>query len=167
MAAQRFIVLASGKLREVAAVIASLGAADGEKVPALDTNGRLHPSVMPIGVTPEVTILEASESIAAGRLVNIYDDLGVAKARLADKTNGRKCDGYVLEGVSIGQQVPVYHEGSNTAVAALTPGARYYLDATGQITATPAEAPDIHQFIGKAVATDKLVFEPDDIVERA
>jgi hypothetical protein len=66
--------------------------------------------------------------------------------------------------VTSGQNATVYFEGNISGLSSLTPGARYYLSATpGGVTATaPSTATQLKQFIGKAISTTEISFEPED-----
>ncbi len=159
-----------GRITEVEAKTSSAGAGDSGKVAALDVTGRLDVSMMPVGVTPEVTIVTTSEGLAAGDFVNIWDSTG-PKARKADATAaGKEAVGFVLAAFTASTSATVYHEGANTSLSGLTVGARYYLSAAspGTPTTTPPDAAgNVLQFLGHAVSTTKLVFEADEGIVQA
>ena len=153
------------RITDVAAIVMSAGAADAGKIAALSDDGRWHPSLMPTGVVPDVTVLVASEALAIRAQVNIWDDAGVSKARNADASNGRKSDGYVLAAVALGEQASIYHEGAIEGFAGLVPGELYFLSDSvpGGISADPVvrAVGKIHQAIGTAANATKLVYEAD------
>ena len=101
----------------------SAGAADAGKVVQLDGSGRLDNSVMPVGIGADTKVMVASEALAAGDFVNVWSDAGAFKVRKADATTGgKRAHGFVLSAVSSGANATVYFEGENTAVTGMTPG---------------------------------------------
>lgn len=164
--ADKFIELSSGKLRQREATVQSTGVSEAGDIVALDGTGRLDPSVLPVGVGPDVKILEASENLGAGDYVNIWNDGGTEKVRLADSTNSRDAHGFVKEAVTTGNDATVFFEGPNNNLSGLTPGARQYLAASGGTTETPPAAPanQIHQFLGIAVDANTINTDIDDCI---
>jgi len=119
--------------------------------------------------TSDSQVAMASEALNAGDMVNIYQLAGTTRARKASATSAQLyCVGYVIENVMAGQNVTVYFEGP-VHLTGLAVGERYYLSLTpGQITNVPVTgAGNILQYIGHAVASNKLNFEPDDYIELA
>ena len=107
----------------VNAKASSVGAADAGKVVQLDGSGRLDSSVMPVGIGADTKVMIASEALAAGDFVNVWSDGGAFKVRKADATTGgKRAHGFVLSVVSSGANATVYFEGENTAVTGMTPG---------------------------------------------
>ena len=169
--AQRFLVLEGGKKRQKEAKTTSAGAADAGKIPALDSSGKLDMSMMPAGMGADTQVLPASESLSAGNFVNIWSDSGVAKVRLADNSNGRAADGYVLDVVASSANATVYPlDGTNSDLTSLTPGAEYWLGTAGGVTLTPLDETDpanankISQYLGKAKSATELVTVDDGYV---
>jgi hypothetical protein len=160
--ADKYIHLNNGIPTEKAAIAASVGAADSGKIPALDSSGRLDESMMPTGIAADVASVIASENLAAGDFVNIYDDAGTAKARKADaSTTGKEAHGFVLDAVVSAANAVVYFEGTNDQITGATAG-RVYLSASaaGTITATPpATAGNIVQQLGVATAATSMNVE--------
>lgn len=162
--ADKYVELNGGRLQEKAAVDSSAGVGDAGKIPALDSTGRLNQNMMPVGFVDDVASLVASETLAAGDLVSVWNDAGTPKVRKADATtSGKEVDGFVMEAVTLGNPGNVYFEGINNQLAALTPGSRYYLSTTaGGITATPPSgAGNVVQYVGRAISATELSFEPD------
>ena len=138
----------------------SAGAGDAGKLPALDATGKLDTSFMPVGIAADTATVEASEDLAAGDFVNIYDNTG-ALCRKADATTaGKEAHGFVLEAVTSGNNATIYFEGSNTQVTGQTPG-RVFLSATaGLATATaPSGSGNVVQRIGIAVSATVVNFQ--------
>ncbi|WP_026610696.1 hypothetical protein [Methylocaldum szegediense] len=165
MAAKKYLSLNNGRLQEVQATVVSSGAADDGKIPALDPTGKLDQSVMPVGIGADTKIIQASEALAAGDFVNIWNDGGTSKVRKADATTaGKEADGFVLAAVASGGNATVYFEGTNTQLSELTPGSRYYLSTTaGGVTDTsPSGSGNVVQYLGKAISTTEISFEKED-----
>jgi len=165
---QKFIKLSAGRLVEenIESVNATVGAGDANKLVRLAGDGKLDPSMMPTGLGADVMTIVASENLSAGDFVNVWNDVGTAKARKADASaSGKEADGFVLDAVNSGQNASVYFEGRNTALTGLTIGARYYLSAAaaGQATATPPSASsNVVQFLGRASSATSMAFEATD-----
>ena len=77
---------------------------------------------------PEVMLIPAGESLAAGDFVNIYD-AGGTKVRLAVSGDPNKtAHGYVLAPFAIGETARIYLKGLNGLLSGLVPGQTYVLD---------------------------------------
>lgn len=165
---QKFIGIVGGRLVEgtVESISETTGAPDADKLVRTGSDGKLDPSVMPPGLGADVMSIVASENLAGGDFVNVWDDAGTAKVRKADATaSGKEIDGFVLDAVNSGQNASVYFEGRNTALSGLTVGARYYLSAAspGTITTTPPTGTGkVVQFVGRASSASSLAFEATD-----
>lgn len=162
MAALKFLRLVNGAFAEVFGLQSSSGAPDGGKIVALDDNGRLSTTMMPVGVGADTKLLPATEALTAGNYVNIYDASGTTSVRKADaSTAGKPADGFVLESVGSGGTATVYKEGSNNQLTGLTGGADLFLSTTpGLATATPpSSAGQVVQRIGKAMGATEADFE--------
>ncbi len=108
--------------------------------------------------------LTATENIPSASLVNVWASSG-AKLRLATNASvGLPADGFVLTGIANAASGPFYGPGSIiTGLAGLTPGARYYLGASGGITITPPSADGlVVQEVGVAISTSRLLFNPKE-----
>lgn len=169
MAAKKYLKInSSGEVAQGTGVVTSAGAGNDGDLVALDSTGKLDPSVLPVGVGPDVKVLLASESLNAGSYVNIWNDAGTEKVRLADNSSGRDAHGFVNTAVSSGASATVYFEGPNNDLTGLTPGARYYLGTAGAATSTPldpnllANANKVHQFLGIAISATEINTDIDD-----
>jgi hypothetical protein len=168
--AQKFLRLLSGVISELEALITSAGAGDAGKIPALDATGKLDNSFMPVGIGADSKILPASENLAAGDLVNVWNDSGTAKARKADATTaGKEANGFVLSAVTLGNNATVYFDGTDTQLSSLTPGVVYYLATTaGGVTDTPPSGSgNVLQRVGRALSATELTFEPGEPITLA
>lgn len=192
MAAPRFLARLAGRLKMVATIATSAGAADKEKIPSTnaagvldpsllnaattgtnkvamtDGTGRLDPSIMPVGVAADTQSVVTSEALAAGDLVNIWNDAGTEKVRKADATaEGKEIHGFVLSAFGLGATALVYGEGKITGLTGLTPGAYYYLSETtpgALVAAEPSGAGNVSQLAGWAASATVLNFEPGEPV---
>lgn len=158
---------ATGRVNQVAAVSASAGAADANKIPKLDAGGKLDSTVMPAGIgSDSMAGIIASEAIAAGALVDVWNNAGTLNVRNANATAaGKECDGFVLAAVAQGAAATVYFEGTISGLTGLTLGGRCYTSAAspGAVTQTPPAATgNVIQFVGVALSATQVTFEADD-----
>ena len=162
MAANKYLALISGRLKEVFGLVVSSGAPDANKIVALDAAGKLDASVLPAGVSAEVTVCASFENLTAGDFVNLFLDSAVIKARKADATtNAKPAHGFVLANVTAPANATVYRiSTANTALTGLTIGSDYWLSTTpGAATTTPPSATgNIVQELGRATLTTSMVF---------
>ena len=139
----------------------SAGAGDSGKLAALDAAGRLDESMMPVSIGADTSSIATSENLAAGDLVNIFNDGGTAKARKADATTaGKEAHGFVLDAVTSPANATVYFEGPNTSVTGLTPGVQYLTTTAGTSSTTaPSASGNIVQRVGFATSATNLNFQ--------
>lgn len=139
---------------------ASAGASDAGKLAALDAAGKLDLTMMPTGVGADSALITASEALAAGDLVNIWNSSG-AKVRKADATvSGKEAHGFVLAAVSNGSPATVYFEGTNSSVTGQTPGP-VFLSSTAGIAANtaPSGSGNVVQRVGFAISATAINFQ--------
>lgn len=168
--AQKPLQIISGVPTEVEASASSAGAGDAGKIVALDGTGRVHTSMMPVGIGADTNTVDASEALGAGDLVNIWDDAGTPKARLADASGDKQADGFVLVAVAMDDPAEVYSEGTNDQLSGMTGGVEQYLSAAtpGGVTATPPTGSgNLVQRVGKAFSATALNFQKGDVYKRA
>lgn len=165
MAAPKFISRIAGRLAEVLTIQSSAGSGDADKVPATGPDGKLDMSFMPSGTGPQQRQMVASEGLAAGDLVNVWDPEdtdGEAQVRKADADiAGRQAHGYVLESYESAATATVYFEGEITGLTGKTPGKYQYLSATaGEMTETPPTGAGVtSQIVGVALSDTVVQFE--------
>lgn len=165
----KYIALITGKLKEVAGLVTSAGAADAGKIPELDGSGRLDSSMMPVGFGSETKVIQASENLAAGDFVNVFNSTGL-RVRKADASNGRIAHGFVLNSVTSGQNATVYYGNLNTAVSGRTIGVEQYLSAStaGAVVETPPSGSGhTVQRLGVATGATEMLVEIQTPVELA
>ena len=161
MPAKKFLRLVSGVITEVFGVQSSAGAGNAGDVPVLDESGRLDNSMMPVGIGADTATITASETLAAGNWVNVWNDASTAKVRKADATTaGKEVHGFVLSAVTSGNPATVYFEGTNTQVTGQTPGPVYLQTTAGAGgTTIPSAAGNVVQQVGVAVGATAVNFE--------
>lgn len=154
---------AAGGFREVEAV-ATGGAGEANKIPALDLSGRLDPTMMPTGIGAETSALEAFGALATGDFVNVFNDSGVMKVRKADASSAvAPANGFVLAAFTAGQTATVYWGGLNSGLTGLTPGLHYLSTTPGASNhVAPSAAGNIVQRLGTAINSTTVFFQPQD-----
>lgn len=162
MAAQGFLTRFAGKTKQIFAIVTSAGAADAGKIPALDAGGKLDSSFMPSGIGANTVSAVASEAIAAGKFINLYQNAGALNMRLADNSNGREAHGYVTTAVTNGTSGTAQRLNTvNAGLTGLTPGSEYWLGTAGGVISTPLDSVTdvgkLDQSIGIAKSATELV----------
>lgn len=170
MAAKKFLRLVSGILTEVLGIQTSSGAGNAGDVAVLDDNGRFDSSMMPAGFGAETFTATASEALAAGDYINVWNSTGL-KVRKADATNiAKKAHGYVLSAVSSSGTATVYYGNLNNQVTSKTVGANQFLSETTpgatQETA-PTASGSIVQLLGVAKSATEILTEIEQPIQLA
>ena len=132
------------------------------KIAKLDGTGKLDLTLMPTGIGADVKSLVTSENLAAGDLVNIWNNASVATARKADgSAAGKEAHGFVLAATTSPASALVYFEGANTQCTGLTPGPQFLSGTTaGKPSATAATGTGkIVQRVGFAVSATEMNFD--------
>jgi hypothetical protein len=144
----------------------SAGAGDSGKVPALDGSGKLDLSFMPTGIGADTVALPTSESLAAGDLVNIWNNASAANVRKADATTaGKEAHGFVLAAFIHPTTATVYFESNNTSKSGLTPGKQFLSTTAGGCSATaPSGSGNVVQVVGFATSATSMNFQSEDIL---
>lgn len=146
-----------GSFLELNPPTTSAGVGSAGQVPALASTGKLDISFMPTGVGSDTVTIIASESLAAGDFVNIWNNTGTPNVRKALATDATKpCTGFVLTAYSASAPAMVYTRGLNSQVAitGLTiadVGKKVFLSpsAAGGVTTTlPSTSGNIAQLLG-------------------
>lgn len=160
MAAKKFLRLVNGVLTEIFGVQTSAGAGNAGDLVSLDDSGRIDNSMMPVGIGADTATITASETLAAGDWVNVWNNSGT-KVRKADATTaGKEAHGFVLAAVTSGNPATVYFEGTNTQVSGQTPGPVFLQTTAGVGGPTvPSASGNVVQQIGVAVSATAVNFE--------
>lgn len=164
--ADKPIQIVSGSLKEVEANTSSAGSGDAGKIVALGSDGKIDDTFLHDATSEMAT---ASEDIAAGALINIFNSSGL-KVRNADNTSSSKeAIGFAPAAIaSAASGRVIYGPGLITGLSALTIGAQYFLSTVGAITVTaPTASGAIVQKVGRATSTTELAFIPGEPVLRA
>ncbi len=169
--AQKFGTLIGGLWELVEGLVVSGGAVDAGKLVALGDDGRLDDSVMPVGIGADTQPAVAMETLGAGKYVQFHNDAGVFSVRLADNSNNRPADGFVLAEFAASSTATVYPlDSTNTALSGLTIGSRYWLGTAGGVIAVPLDEADagnsgkVSQYLGKAKSATELITTDSDPV---
>lgn len=158
----KYISNNAGILTEVIAGTTG-GATDANKIPALDSNGRLTSSMLPTGIGADTASIATSESLTAGDFVNVWNNAGSPAVRKASASGiATRCHGYVIASFTHPSTATVYFEASNTAVTGQTTGDVYLSATAGQATTTaPTTSGQIVQYLGVATSATSINFEAD------
>jgi hypothetical protein len=135
-------------------------ALEGKVSTSLTINGLPLTSNININVDTAISIT-ASEALAAGDIVNIYDYQGTKCRKAFAATSGKEANGFVLISVDTGSLASVYSIGNNTSVSGLSIGAQY-LSSTipGKCTSIPPSGVGIvSQKVGFATSATSLTFQ--------
>jgi hypothetical protein len=165
----KYISLSSGAFSEVTGATTG-GAGDANKIPQLDAGGRLATAMMPTGIAADTAAVVASEALAAGDYVNVWNDGGTPKVRKADgSTTGKEAHGFVIAGFASAATATVYFEGSNNQVTGQTAGNVYLSAATAGLgtTTAPSTAGQVVQRLGFATSATNVNFDAGPAVTLA
>jgi hypothetical protein len=168
--ADKYLKENGGAIEEVEATVESTGVSEAGDLVALDSGGKLDESLMPTGIGADTKILPASEDLSAGDWVNVFDDSGTPKVRKADATTqGKEANGFVLAGVTSGNNATVYAAGINNQRTGLTGGTAYYLSTTagGETDTAPSGSGNVVQRLGRALSATEVAFDPGLTITKA
>lgn len=164
MAAQGFVAIVGGKLKQLLGIQASAGAADAGKIIAANDAGKLDASFLPAGIGANQVVAVTSEALSPGDFINLYGNAGVLTMRKADNSNGREAWGFVEQAYASGASGTAKRLNvTNSARAGLTAGGEYWLGAAGGVIAAPLDATDaanvnkVSQYLGRANSETELV----------
>ena len=156
-----------GQLTEVEATVVSTGVGSAGDIIALDAEGKLDSSIVAGEASGSVPLVSDS-NLLAGAFVHVYDNSGTPTITAADADTGKVAHGFLREDVNIGEETTLFTQGINIFVTGLTPGLTYFIGNAGAVSLTPPSiAGSVVQIIGKAVAADKVIFDPVQPVIRS
>lgn len=159
-----YLKLSGGVPADTNANVTSAGAGDAGRIVKLDASGKLDMTLLPAGLGSETRSMQASEALAAGDLVNIWNS-GGPRMRKADATSaGKEAHGFVLSAIASGASGTLYpEENVVSGLSGLTPGARQFLSATagGRTETVPATGGQVAQIVGVALSATEMLFRPE------
>jgi hypothetical protein len=163
----------NGNIIEKKGTKTSTGAPNAGDIPVLDETGRLDESTMPVGIgaSGKAIPIDDGVTIGDGKFVNVNDSTG--RIRLADSSNARKADGFVLEGGTgdAGGTVTAFVRALgeiNDELSGLSAGETYFLSTAGGVTTTPPTTTDhILQKIGVAISATEISTGTYPVIKRA
>lgn len=171
MAVQQFLARIAGVTQQVLALVTSTGALDAGKIVATDSDGRISPTLMPVGIGANTVAALVKSAVSAGKFVSYIDDGGVLKIIPADN-NTNIAEGYVIEDYAVDATATVYPlDGINSHLSGLTVGTDYFLGTGGDVTATPLDESDLDnkgkysQLLGKAKSATELITNDNGYVK--
>lgn len=139
-----------------------------DSIVATDSTGTIPAVLLPTGVVAPTEPIVASEALAAGDLVNVYDNAGSANCRKADASaaaGAKRAHGFVLASVISSGTATVYFGDPNTAVTGLTSGTQFLSASTPgksvSVGSIPTGSGQLVQQVGVAVGATVLVFAPN------
>lgn len=121
-----------------------------------------------VAVAADVTPITASEALAAGDWVNVWNSSGT-KVRKANATAaGKEAVGFVLAAAASSAIAYVYFDGTNTGVTGQTVGKVFLSTTAGSGTTTaPTASGNVVQRIGTAVSATAVKFAVGDAITLA
>ena len=155
----------NGNIIELLPKDQSQGATDAGEIVALNTEGKIDPSMLPEEALGETIKCTAGEALSKGDLVYLYNDDGTVKCRKAKANDiDTIADGFVKKDYNDGDtEVSVYFEGELVRDdMTFTVGAAYFLSNSnaGQVTDTaPSGVGVVIQRIGAAIGEHTIQFE--------
>ena len=159
----KFLKQLAGVLTEESTIGTSAGAGDSGKVIHLDGAGLIDSSFLSPTIGVNTFDAEASEGLAAGDYVNIFNDAGTEKVQLADASDpDKEAMGFVKAAFIATATATVFFHDTNDDLSGLTPGVVQYLSEStpGGVTATaPSTAGEIVQRVGKSLSATKISSE--------
>lgn len=162
MSTNVFLTLINNVRTLVTAIASSAGAGDANKVVATGADGKLDSTLMPTGFGGDSKTIIASETLAAGDYVNVFDAAGTANVRKASAVDAtRPAHGFVLNGFAAAASATVFFEGANTAVTGKVSGTQYVLSniTPGAVVTVAAFVPaagNIVQTVGVATGATEI-----------
>lgn len=153
----------TNELKEITPIATSSGAGDASKLVQTDSGGKLDITLMPSGIGADTVSVTASEALAAGDWVNIYDNAGTKNVRKANATDNTKpAHGFVRSSVSNGATATVYLTGVNDQIpvgsfVAADVGKNVFLSTTGGGTTLTAPSSTGNRVQRLGQITDKGV----------
>jgi hypothetical protein len=164
MAVPNLIKLVAGVYTEFTAVLVG-GVGNANQIPALNSAGQLDQTMMPAGIGQDTVVVNSTEALAAGALVNLYSSAGALAVRNASAAAGsyKPAHGFVQAAVAAGASATIYRSGQITGLTGLTVGDAFLSTATAgavQATAPVSGSGYTSQKVGQALSATVLDFQP-------
>jgi hypothetical protein len=157
---QKFLTLTNGEFSLDNGIQATTGISNAGQVIVSDASGHLDPSFI-----SDTKLIVTTSSLAAGQYVNVWNNSGVANARLASAVSfSLQAHGFVLASYNVGDTATVYFSGANTAITGAVPGNVFLSKTPGGFSSTPPDSTDINnsgniiQKIGIATSSTNINF---------
>ena len=157
-----YLELDTGRIKEKAGTVSANTAG---AIVALDGTGKIDNNLMPSGIGADTVDISTSESLAAGAIINIWDNTGETVRNSDATSEGKEGMGFVLAGFTHPTTATVYFSGIITGLSGRTPGARQYIDSTtpgGLVETAPSTSGNVVQSVGRAITATTMSFEPKD-----
>lgn len=168
MAGNKYLAIGTNNIpTEVAAVQTSAGAGDAGKIVALNSSGLIDTSMLP---TSSAVTRTASEAIAAGALINEWNNTGTINVRNADNSTYKPAHGYAPSSITSSGTGSVYLAvgPAITGLSSKTVGAEQFLGTAGALTETAPTSGSgaLLQKVGVAVTASSVDFMLQDPMQR-
>lgn len=167
MPAKKYVSVTGNKKILATSVVVSAGVASDGDLVALDPLGKIDTSVLPAGLGANSVTAQASEALAAGDYVNIYDNAGTANVRKADATtDGKPCNGFVKNAFANAALATIFTSGNvNTGNLGLSAGPVFLAIIAGKASNTaPSANGNGWQRLGDAVNATTVSFDPESMI---
>jgi hypothetical protein len=105
------------------------------------------------------TYAQATEAIAAGAIVNFYNNGGTLGVRNANASTGKPAHAWCTTAVAANSYGEFITQGTCYLIGGLTIGTTYYLSNTNGLVS--ASAGTVSQKLGYAIGSSIFVFRPD------
>lgn len=151
-----------GNQRLKAAADQSLGESSAGQIVALDESGKIDETMMPTGIGAPTHAYLTFEGLAAGDLVNVFDDEGVTKVRKADGSDvGKIAHGFVEESFASGTTATVFFSGEVDQTVAEGVTELFITKTPGKAGAFDPTAA-FRQVVGRRTSASTFVFAPGE-----
>ena len=167
MAGVNYLDRVAGRFHREQAITESAGAGDADKLIAANAAGEIDITFLPSGFGAETISVVASEALAEGDFVNLWNDSGTLKARKADNSNDRPARGAVAAAFSSSATATVYvGQKLLSGYTGLTLGGECWLGTAGRATQTaPSGDGVLSQSVGFAAsATAPLMQLQNEVI---
>lgn len=111
------------------------------------------------------TTATASEALAAGDWVDVWNNAGTLNVRKADATLGYSANGFVTAAFAISATATVFFAGLNTGVTGMTTGSPVYLQNAGAGSHTIPATGKLVQKLGTAYSATSVMFQTEYVIQ--